>query len=45
MATVYSNINMTAMNKKQIKAAAQNVGILHDNSETAASLLTKVKAK
>lgn len=45
MASIYTNINMTAFNKRQVRAAAKNLGILHDNSETVASLTTKVKAK
>lgn len=45
MASVYTNVNMTAFNKKQVRTAAQNLGILHDSNESASSLTTKVKAK
>ena len=45
MATVYSGINMTAFNRKQIQVAARNVNILHDNAITTPALLTAVKAK
>lgn len=45
MATPFNNINMVAFNRRQIRAAAQNLGILHDNTETPATLTAKVKAK
>jgi hypothetical protein len=45
MASVYTNVNMVAYNRKQIRAAAQNVGILHDNAPSTATLLAAVKAK
>jgi len=45
MASVFSNINMVAFNRAQVRSAAKSLGILHDNTETIASLTTKVKAK
>lgn len=45
MASVYSAENMVAANRKQIRRAAQNVGILHDNSISTTALLAAVKAK
>jgi hypothetical protein len=45
MATVFSNTNLTGMNRKQLKAIARNIGVAHDNSTTTAALLTAIKAK
>ncbi len=45
MASQYSADNLVAANKFQLRTYARNLGILHDNSETLATLVTKIKAK
>lgn len=45
MASIYSNDNMVAANRAQIRQAAQVLGIHVDNSKGNVALLAAVKAK
>lgn len=47
MATVFSNVNLTAMNRKQLEVIARYVGVpnVHPNSIAPATLITAIKAK
>ena len=49
MSTAFSNVNLTGMNRKQLRAIARNVSVAgvteHSNLTTSAQLITAIKAK
>lgn len=49
MSSVATNINLTGMNRKQLRAIARNVSVApvteHSNLTTPAQLITAIKAK
>lgn len=45
MATVYSNVNMVAYERAQLRAVARSLNVPHHNLTTNAAILTAIKAK
>lgn len=50
MASIFTNTNVNAFNRRQITVAAKNIGVItptsnHNTSTTIASIVTAVKAK
>lgn len=45
MANVFTNVNMVAFNRPQLRAVARALGVPHDNASTNAALITAIRAK